>query len=300
MILIACSETLDGIASAAIILRHAMLKNLPVSLAATIKPGNLTENLLKIAKQKKQLIFLLDLTIEEEHLPILEILNKNNKIVYWNGSEKSIKPEAAFIDSAPKTASAELAMKRFLPNDQIAKKLAGLAHDIKFWELRETRAGQLSDLISFGFSPHEMVKSMAKGVTWNEKFEDYYNQHKQKKAEAIENLKKTLIIKHYLKYRFAYARASRILNSADACQNILDKHAGVDVAAVLYRDGRFVLRKRDSCSLDLTELAALFKGGGQAYAAGAGIDMTITNESYPDAVLKLDKAFRAALLSSKV
>lgn len=296
MITLYSSKTLDGLCSAAIIFRHATLSNLPVQFSGFIRPVSVTRDLTNLVKTKKKLYFFLDLPFSEEHLPIFESLLKTNKIVYWTGPQESVKPPAKFIDSAPKTCSAELTMKRFLPNDPIAKRLAQMAKDVKFWKLEETDAAKLADLIRFEYPPNEMIKALSRGVFWNEKFQEYYDEHYQKKVEAIEDMMGNLVIKHYLKYRFGFALVSSLVKSAEACQHILDTHAGVDVALTFYRDGTVTFRKRETCPLNLRELAEIFGGGGHLFASGARLDTPVTKENYTDALFKLDRAIKNALV----
>lgn len=294
MITLYCSEKLDGIAAAAIIKRHAQLNNLPTRFGGFLHPENITDELEEIAKEEQQLIFILDASIAPEHLTIIDRILARNKIVYWNTHDaKSVVPPAKIFDKAiDKNCAAELAQQRFIPKDLIAKQLAQLAHDIEFWQLGDERAIKLTDLITAQYSPLELIDALSKGIFWNDQFETIHKQYLEKKNAALEELLKTLVIKTYLNYRFGYVLAANVLTTADACQRVLDGHAGVDVSIALYRNGKIAFRKRDSCNLDVSELAHLFNGGGNQFAAGAKLNTTITKENSEEVIFQLDTTFK--------
>ncbi len=301
MIAIYCSEKLDGIAAAAIIKRHAQLKNLPVRFGGFLHPDTLTEELEDIATNTHQLIFLLDISLSPEHLPLIDAILGQNKLVYWNTHDpQSIVPPAKIIDKATgKQCAAELAHERFLPTDNIAHQLAKLAHDIEFWQLGDERAIKLTDLIMAQYSPLDLINTLAKGILWSPQFEKAHHDYDTKKRSPLEDLFKTLHIKTYLTYRFGFVIAPSILSTADACQRVLDGHAGVDVSIALYKKGTIAFRKRDTCDLDMRHLAELFNGGGNKHAAGANIHTTVTKDTYDDVLSRLDTTFKTYFITAR-
>jgi oligoribonuclease NrnB/cAMP/cGMP phosphodiesterase (DHH superfamily) len=302
VISIYCSEKLDGVAAASIVMRHATLSKLPAHFGGFLHPNALEAELEDMSRESHKLIFVLDVAVEPDHLPLLEKVNANNKIVYWNTQDAdSVVPVAKIFDRAQDNkCSAELAQTRFLPNDIIAKKLAELAHEVKFWQLRDERSSKLSDLITAQYNPIELIDSLARGAFWNPQFEVFHKEYLKKKLSAFDDLMKSLKVKSYVKYRFGFALASSILNTADACQKIIDGHAGVDVAVVLYRDGRVGFRRRDDCDVDVKALAELFKGGGRPFAAGARLQTTISKDNFEDVIFRLDQAFTTFFVSPKL
>ncbi len=281
-------------ASAAIVMRHAVLSKLPVHFGGFLHPDALEDELKDMSSQEHQLIFVLDVSVAPEHMSLLEKVSQKNKIVYWcTHDAESVVPSAKIFDRAVEgKCSAELAQQRFLPNDLIAKKLAELAHEVKFWQVRDENASKISDLIAAQYNPLELIDSLSRGAFWNEQFELFHKEYSMKKMEALDELLKSLIVKSYVKYRFGFALSSSLLTTADACQRILDGHAGVDVAVVLYRDGRLGFRRRDECEVDMKSLAELFGGGGRPFAAGAKLSTPVTKENLPDVLFHLDQAFR--------
>src|SRR3989344_7012752 len=101
MISIYCSDRLDGIASAAIVLRHALLARLPAQFGGVLHPERLDEELEEMAKVQGKLIFLLDLPLNPAQIALLENVQMKNKLVYWTSSDgQSAVPQARLVDAA--------------------------------------------------------------------------------------------------------------------------------------------------------------------------------------------------------
>ncbi|PIN76021.1 hypothetical protein COV18_01195 [Candidatus Woesearchaeota archaeon CG10_big_fil_rev_8_21_14_0_10_37_12] len=301
MISVYCSECLDGVAAAAIIFRHANLSNLPVVFGGFLHPESLQDELEELAEDSGKLFFVLDVSVSPSHLPLLEKAVQKNQLVYWCAyDENSVVPPVKLFDKArDNLCTAELVQQRFLVNDSVAKSLALLARDVKFWQVQDERALKLSDLIAAQYDPVLLLNALSRGVFWSDQFEKVHAEYFAKKEEAFKVLLGSLHVKSYVNYRFGFARSLAVLSSADACQKILDGHAGVDVAVVLFKDGRFVMRRRDDCDLDLRLLAELFDGGGKSFAAGAHLSQQVTKESMQHVLFKLDQAFRNFFVPTK-
>ena len=294
MISIYCSETLDGVAGAAIMLRHANLMNLPAHFGGFLHPSDLAVELDDLSKEENKLLFVVDVSVLPEHISQIERISQKNKIVYWNTPDASSVVVGAKIFDGVKEGkcASELAYERFLPRDSLARELAQMAHQIKFWQLSDERAMKLSDLIAAQYDPFDLLQSLAKGVFWNEKFEKFHNDYEKKKSAALDELLRSLVIKIYLNYRFGFTLAPSLLSSADACQRVLDGHAGVDVSVVLFRDARIAFRRREGVVLDVSDVASVFGGGGRPFASGGKLPMVVTKDSYDDVLFHVDQVLK--------
>lgn len=295
MIAIYCSRTLDGILSSAIVLRYAMLKRLCAKFESAIVQSDMAIELDNIAKQKGKLIFFLDLPVEEEHLDALDRIGEHNKIAYWSGPQNSIKPKASLCESENRMSAAELAARRFLPKDKIAKRLAILAHDYKFWQLKESESSKLADIIAYGYPPSTLAEQLSKGIVLNDSAKRFYELHNARKKEILSNIKKTLSIKPILSYRIGYAISTEPIASAQACENILSTHSGMDAICLIESSGKFTLRCREDCTLDMSSLAKIFGGGGQRLAAGGHIRERANLKNYSIIIQKVNRAFRESV-----
>lgn len=299
MISIYCSERLDGIASAAIVLRHALLAKLPAQFGGVLHPDRLEEELEALAQVQGKLIFMLDISFTPGQLTSLEGLQGKNKLVYWTSNDvQSAVPPARLVDSAQGTeCCAHATQRRFLPTDLIARQLAEIAHGVKFWE-EDTRGRKIEELIAAGYPLQELIEQLSKGVFWNDRFEAFYHKYEDKKQDACEEMMNSLILKKYVNTNLGFVLCPLPLATAQAGEYVLKSHAGVDVAVVLYRDGRFTLRRKDSCKADMRELAVIFGGGGTIHASGGRIADFVTKDNLPEVLFHLDQAFKEYFITN--
>lgn len=312
-----CSPQLDGLAAAAILFRSAKLRNADIRLGGLLTFENAHEQFSAMTHLSGDLVFILDFLPDrlQELEPQLTAITVRNRIAYWSSHHPHDPSALDFLKrfshtvdlSGPlhyapvpkhKTCAAELAHQRFLPTDAVARRLAAMAHDVEFWERTDADALKLADLIAAGYEPKALVDNLSKGVFWSDHAEALRNDYLSKKQAALQDILKHLAIKPILDHRFGFTLAPAFLPSADAGQHILDNHAGVDVSIILYRNGRISFRKRDTCTLDLAELAKIFGGGGHSYAAGARLARfpSITKEQFGQVVFALDQQLKAHLL----
>jgi len=278
MYVIYCSEQLDGLSAAAIVLRYARLRNSSCRVGGFLNYTNTEEKFQEMAALKGNLIFVLDFPPDQikNFEQKLKEISKHNKIVYWNSHHpytaemlELMKKYVHTIDFSGKLknsakteqmlCSADLVAKKFLPVDSVALNLKQLARDIIDRKRLESE---------------------------KEKFEKQRTEYIDKKQKAFMQLISKLQIKKYVNHKFGFSLASNVLSSADAGDKILNTHQSVDVSVVLYRNGRISFRRRDGTNIDLSKIAELFDGGGHAYASG-GRTSTFKNISYEN----LDKVF---------
>ena len=298
MISVYCSERLDGIAAAAIILRHASLARLPAQFGGVLHPERLQEELEALSRLQGKLMFLLDVSLNPHDVLLLDEVLEKNKLVYWTSSDaQSAVPSARLIDPArDNECCAQAAQKRFLPNDPIARQLGDMAHAVKFWE-EDAQGRKIAELAASGYPIAELLEQLSRGVFWNDRFNLFYKKYEEKKEEACEEMMQSLILKKYLSVNIGFVLCPLPIATAESGEHVLKSHAGIDVVAVLYRDGKFALRRRDSCNADMRELAAIFGGGGTVHASGGRLANGITKENLPEVLLHLDTAFKNYFVS---
>jgi oligoribonuclease NrnB/cAMP/cGMP phosphodiesterase (DHH superfamily) len=314
-----CSPQLDGISTAAILTRAAKLKNTDVKLGGIITFENFSEQFNSMTTLNGDLIFILDFLPEplESVEKQLKAITVRNRIAYWSthhphgkSTEDFLKKYAHTIDLAgpvydaplpkQKVCSAELAQKRFLPKDKIAIELALMAHDNEFWQRTHPTATKISDLIASGREPKELIDNLSRGIFWTEKQEQQHREYLRKKQEAMADIMKHLVIKNIAGTNFGITLAPTILATSDAGQHLLDNHTGIDVSAIVYRNGRISFRKRNECQLNLAEIAKTFGGGGHSYASGAKLNQSITRETFSNAVFLIDQKIREHILNKSI
>ncbi len=307
-----CSEQLDGLGASAVIFRLARLKKMPCRIAGFLTFTTANDQFSKMAEGHGKVIFILDFPPDEltQLEQKLKHITEKNRIAYWNSHHpydsktlELIKKYATTVEFSGKLkrsahkekrlCSADLVCNRFLPHDRIAHELKQLAHDQEFWIRSDERAQKLTDLINSGFDKKELVEIISRGVFWSSRFEKIHAEYLQKRERALRELSLRLQQVTYLTYTFGFALCDSVVSTADAGHAILNNNETVAVSVVLYRNGRISFRRRDGCDLDLSELAALFKGGGHAYAAGGTVDMKhITHENFAAVVKMIDRILK--------
>ena len=307
-----CSDKLDGLAAAAILLRAFRLRNIHAKIGGFLQYGDV--NVFdQITEQKNALLFILDFSPEEITEHQLQAITANNRIAYWNSHHPYSKEQQEMVQKhikildlsgqlkdsivfEQKKCAAELVMQKFLPHDHVATELSALAHDSEFWLRKDPRAGQLADLINSGFDKKHIIDALSKGVLWSEHFERQRIDYLNKKQKAMDNLLRRLMIKNYLHLAFGFVLAPPLLGSSEAGQWMLDKHNGFDVAVVVFRDGKVSFRKRENIDFDLEPLGKLFGGGGHDYASSGQLSKNVTYENFEDVVYMMDRKLKDHLL----
>lgn len=313
MYVIYCSEQLDGIAAAAIVLRYARLRNSECRIGGFLNYIDIEERFHEMTQLRGNLIFILDFSPDqiENFEQKLKDISRHNKIVYWNSHhpyssdmlelmsryihttdfsgklKNSTKPEQMLC-------STDLVARKFLPVDSVAFNLKQIARDIEFWLKQDERAIKLADIISSGYNRKELIENLSRGVLWSEKLEKIRTDYLDKKQKAFLQLISKLQIKQYVDLKFGFSLASNVLNTADAGDKILTSHQAVDVSVVMYRNGKISFRRRDGCSIDLSKIAKLFDGGGHAYASGGHIRKfkNISYENFDDVLFFVDRQLK--------
>ncbi len=317
MYVIYCSEQLDGISAAAIVLRYARLRNSQCRVGGFLNYTNIEEKFQEMASLRGNLIFVLDFPPDqiENFEQKLKEISKHNKIVYWNSHHpytvkmlELMKKYVHTVDFSGKLknsskpeqmlCSADLVAKKFLPVDSVALNIKQIARDVEFWIREDERAIKLADLISSGTNKKELVSNLSRGVLWSAKFEKTRTEYLEKKQKAFMQLISKLQVKQYVNNKFGFSLASSILSSADAGDKILNTHQAVDVSVVLYRNGRISFRRRDGSKTDLSKIAQLFDGGGHAYASGGRIKSfkNISYENFDKVLFQIDRTLKIFFL----
>lgn len=291
-----CSDQIDGICSAAIVARALRLAGKEWHLGASVRRSD------KVAAAVRPAVFYV-LDIPPSQLALVQSLIGNNKVAYWCSDEvctpevasalRAVAVSADILMEQTRECSAEMCLQRFLPNDATAQQLAAMAHDIKQWKRADERAQKIADVIAAGYNTKQLIDMLSKGVLWSDTLEKVRLDFVEKKAKALGELSKHLVIKDYLGKKYGYTLSQNFLPSAEAGEHVLASHTGVDVAVVIYRDGRIIFRRRDGVSVDLLPIARLFGGGGRHYAAGGQLETTtVSGDTYEKTLFSIDRTLK--------
>ena len=101
MIWIYSSESIDGIAGAAIVLRHASLSRFPARFGGFVHQDSLVFELEGIVNEPRKSLFFLDVNIENSHSEVIEQVSKKHALLYWSSHDtQCIIPRVKIFDIA--------------------------------------------------------------------------------------------------------------------------------------------------------------------------------------------------------
>ncbi|OYT52207.1 MAG: hypothetical protein B6U76_10115 [Desulfurococcales archaeon ex4484_217_2] len=199
-------KDLDGIASAAIVLRYAS----------------------KIGKDF-EVFFSEPQTLHDALTKLVHVLNKDvSEIV---------------ISDLGLNRRAELVQRSLLPDDAVAAKLALLARDADFWIFSNEISKKLSKIISYREVPlKNLVETLSKGTFWNNDLERKFKEVISKEKEVIDKCLETLET-HIIK-GFKVALVKGKIPAGEIAELLAKK--GYDVIVVISPEGKVSLRRGNS------------------------------------------------------
>jgi oligoribonuclease NrnB/cAMP/cGMP phosphodiesterase (DHH superfamily) len=153
-------KDVDGLNSAAIVLRYAESKRLKHDVMLT-DYGSFEQVFSKVSKYRNTLIIVTDLGMDDNVLDVIvtslsRAISQGSRVVWLDHhqwSEKAVKailglPNKPVLKVNHEFCGAEIAHKVLMPRDKISEQLAIIAHDTDF-NLREMKAaGALTDALS--------------------------------------------------------------------------------------------------------------------------------------------------------
>ncbi len=280
MIIIAHDRDVDGIGCHSIIHRYCALNNLPVK-HLFVDYTDFCSKLGEIKDSSGETIILGDLGYSDMIsgcIHDLESLGNKNEIRWfdhhdWKGVRRPKNVEMK-LDMAK--CGAELIADEFLPDDEVATRIASLARAQDFMGEDEL-AWKLYDVISSGFKKSALTELLSRGVFWSPEIEKSWSVYQTKKKDGF-----TFLDEHVKLYKvdqltclLGFSKPS--LSSTIASNHLLKQD--VDFAICIYPSGKLSFR-RNNPTVDLRDIANLFDGGGRDTASGGNFKRQVTEENY--------------------
>ena len=284
-ICIAHKKDLDGLGSHAIMRRFASDAGEEI-IHYFADYDDLAEIIVKLSREVKgESVVIADLGYNPKVLSArgaLERLCEASQVIWidhhdWQGGEEILKLRLRFIHST-ELCAAELVQREFMPDDEVSREIARLAHAHDFRESSEL-AWKLYDVISSGYDKLSFVEALARGEFWNEEFEEAYRQYQHAKQKGYAYIDEHTEVFNISGYTCAMALSKKYLSSTLA--SLYLQQRGTDFVVVVYPDGKLSFR-RNSSEVNLRKIAQLFGGGGRDVAAGAKIEKEVTEENYKE------------------
>jgi oligoribonuclease NrnB/cAMP/cGMP phosphodiesterase (DHH superfamily) len=274
---------LDGLGSQAILKRFFDRENEELILNFAQKVKNSLE------KSPEKLI-ITDLGFNQEFLEVFKVLKKASEkgtMIFWFDHhivDKEVKEEIKdfckiYINDTSRCA-AEIVQNYILPDDDIAKKIAALAHDSDFKEYKYDNSNKLQLIIEFNRGElknnekRKMVDYLSKGMFENEWFKSQMKElkswyDKQSKI-ALKNAKKIALPKNQeLIMSFAKLGGGKITDLLRKKYKNLFAYVGIDT-----RFNEIIIY---SSNFNCRDFARLFGGGGHRMRAGFQYERVLKN-----------------------
>ena len=280
MIIIAHDRDVDGLGCHAILHRYCALNDLPTK-HLFVNYDDFCRKLVEIKGVSGEEIILGDLGYSErisDCISDLEEAGSKNEVRWfdhhdWTGVKR---PKNVKMNIDMTKCGAELIAAEYLPNDEIASRIASLARAQDFMEDDEL-AWKLYDVISSGFDKGKLAELLSQGVFWNDEVEASYIKY--------QNLRKTgfaYLDEHSKLYRIGewtclLGFSKPYLSSTIASSHLLEKNP--DFVICVYPSGKLSFRRNNQEVL-LRYIASLFGGGGRDAAAGGHFGAEVPEEDH--------------------
>lgn len=279
---------LDGLYSAAIgLLRYPQ--------AMTIFLGYGAENFQKLGNfiysathysQERGLIIIADLGLNDDLVETCskmfsDVAKSGWKIMWvdhhpWSQQAiDAVKPFVEIVlDSSGSRCAADLMHETLLPDNALARKLAGMAHTMDFFT-NDQYLTPISELIryyqafpDFYDRLSELASKSAGGILWDVEMQDDYNVYVRLRDEAKVQVFAKMQVRPAGNFKVAYVQSSPYLQNSLFSKEVFAR-TNADLVMFYSTKGRVSIRRNNEAISCRDVASNLPEGGGHAYAAGA-------------------------------
>lgn len=214
----------------------------------------------------------------------------------------SIKPFAEIVlDASGTKCAADLMYEKLLPGNELAAKLANMAHTMDFFT-KDQYLTPISELIRYYQTFHDfydrlslLARKSAQAILWDVEMQSDYNDYVRLRDEAKVQAFATIQVRLLGRFKVAYVQSSLYLQNSLFSEEVFAK-TNADLVMFFSSKGKVSIRRNNDSISCKTIAENLPEGGGHAYAAGA------TFKSDPSdlkaIVLELEAAVSKALSSN--
>ncbi|AIC15701.1 DHH family phosphoesterase [Nitrososphaera viennensis] len=279
---------LDGLYSAAIgLIRYPQ--------AATVFLGYGVENMQKMGNflysathfsKERGLVIVADLGLNDDAIEacrqIFADASRNGWKLMWvdhhpwsQAAIDAVKDYAELVhDPSGGKCAADLMYERLVPENDLAKKLASMAHTMDFFT-KDQYLTPITELIryyqnfpDFYERLSALAKKSAKGILWDTDMHEDYARYSKLRDEAKVQALSTLQVRAVDSIKVAYVQSSPYLNSSLFSEEVFAA-TGADLAMFYSTKGKVSIRRSNERVSCRQVASYLPEGGGHDYAAGA-------------------------------
>ncbi|MGC8661787.1 MAG: DHHA1 domain-containing protein [Nitrososphaeria archaeon] len=311
-VIVSHKADLDGVASAALMIRKFVKNSEPfiIFMRDYEDESEVIPSALLGLRDCK--VYISDISIMLKGFDkILERISKIDGKVLWTDHHeyteenmKMLKDLGVDLMIDPNSpAAAILVAQRYGLDDEHSKRLVDMATQSDSWKIREEKVMDLVNIIDYyNYLEKKMERSRLASLSCilaqndpdkmpAEDLKAVLEHYKKVKGRAFEKVLSTSTetVLNGLKFRFALSPS---IISGTQATDLLIKNFKADVYIAIKEDGGVSFRRgRDD--IDLSKMAALFGGGGHAYAAGAGLGDKIDEQKFRQLIVEMGKKISA-------
>jgi uncharacterized protein len=239
--------------------------------------------------QDKGLIIICDLALNEDKLVInlckgifSEAKNAGINIVWldhhpWSDSAKgAVRPFVEIIlDEIGNRCAAELVYEKFLPGNELANKLASLAHSMDFFT-NDQYLTPISELIVYYHNISDCYKKLSslaakvsRGILWDIDMQNDYSVYSQFQERAKTEAYRTIQFRRIDdRFKAAFMQSSPYIQNSLFAHEVFEK-TNSDVVILYSPDNKVSIRRNNNLVSCRRIAQNLSEGGGHEFAAGA-------------------------------
>ena len=178
------------------------------------------------------------------------------------------------LDTTGKKCASDLMYEMLVPGNELAEKLAGMAHTMDFFT-KDQYLTPISELIryyqtfpDFYDRLSELARKSARGILWDIEMQSDYEEYSVLRDEAKERVFATAQVRQVGQLKVAFVQSSPYLQSSLFSEDVFAR-TGADLVMFYSGKGKVSIR-RNSGAISCRDVASnLPEGGGHDYAAGA-------------------------------
>jgi len=299
-VIISHSADLDGISSAALLIRKSIFSNTPYLLYLRdykdndkVYPENIT-----VIKEVKVLITDISTNLNSIEL-ITERIKKTNGNVEWTDHHETKeevidKLKSVNVDLLVKKdagSASILVQKRYGLEDELSKLIADAGFQSDTLNINDQYVMDLVDIIDYfnyiekdpprcrlAFLAVQLALKGPKEVI-TEDLNSMLEHYRIKKREELEYTAKSVRFFTINGYRFAIAYATSLISGTQAANKIIENN-DADVYIIVKDEGGISFRRKKNSNINLVPLANIFGGGGHEYASGANLGKKVKPDEF--------------------
>ena len=288
VIIFSHESDLDGLYSAAIgLVRYpqAMTVFLGYGAENFQKMGNFIYSATHFSKERG-LVIIADLGLNDDTMEICRQIFADAASNGWKlmwvdhhpWSQAAIDMARQYVelvhDPSGAKCAADLMAEKLLPGNDLASRLAGMAHTMDFFT-KDQYLTPITELIryyqtfpDFYHRLTNLARKSAKGVLWDVEMHDDYGKYARLRDEAKTSVLSAMRVKEVHGVKVAYVPTSPYLQSSLFSEEVF-AITGADLAMFYSAKGKVSIRRNNSRVSCRAIATGLPEGGGHDYAAGA-------------------------------